>query len=80
MNTNSLWQGFKNGMKTFGDTLSAIVNSILLLFVYIVGVGITSIFAKISNKHFLEKDLDEESYWNDLDINEKNIEECYRQF
>lgn len=76
----TFWHGFGSGMKTFGETLSTIVNSVLLLFVYLVGVGITSIFAKISNKSFLQTNLDEESYWDDLDINEKTIEECYRQF
>ena len=73
---NLFWHEFKNGMKLFGDTLAAIVNSFLLLIVYIVGVGITSIVAKISNKHFLQKNLEEESYWDNLDINEKSIEEC----
>ena len=48
------FKGYKEGMKEFGETISIVVNSILLSVVYILGVGITKIFSKIKNKEFLE--------------------------
>ena len=46
--------GFKKGMQDFASNLTIIINFILLSLVYIIGVGITSIIAKTSNKRFLE--------------------------
>jgi len=75
------FRGFKKGMGNFGYNISLIINTILLTFVYLIGVGLTSIFAKIFGKHFLEeKSPKKESYWSDLKLKKKPIEEYYRQF
>jgi hypothetical protein len=76
------FNGFRKGMKDFGHSISIIVNSILLLIVYIIGVGVTSIFAKVLGKHFLEKKIQrkKETYWSELNLKKKPIEEYYRQF
>jgi hypothetical protein len=75
------WQGFGKGMKDFGELIGTLVNTVLLMVVYIVGVGITAILAKIVSKNFLEKKKKgSETYWNDLDIKTKPIKEYYRQF
>ncbi len=75
-------KGFKKGFTQFGHNLSNLVNSILLSFVYLFGVGITSIIAKITKKHFLETEIkkSQKSYWSNLDLKKKNMEEYYRQF
>jgi len=75
-------KGFAEGFKDFGNNISIIVNSVLLLIVYILGVGITSLIAKIFGKHFLEMKLSkkEKTYWSDLNLKKKPIEEYYRQF
>jgi hypothetical protein len=75
-------KGFAQGFKDFGNNISIIVNSVLLLIVYILGVGITSLIAKIFGKHFLEMKLSkkEKTYWSDLNLKKKPIEEYYRQF
>ncbi len=80
--TSSFFNGFKNGMKNFGNNIAIIINSILLLMVYIIGVGITSIISKIVGKHFLEKKLSKEqkSYWDNLDLSKKPLKDYYRQF
>lgn len=73
----------KEGMKDFGETISIIINSILLLIVYILGVGLTSIIAKfLFGKHFLETEIlrERKSYWSNLNLTKKNQEEYYRQF
>jgi len=72
----------KKGQKQFGGDISQVINFILLTIVYFVGVGLTSIFAKLFGKHFLELKIDKnmESYWSDLNLNKKSIEDYYRQF
>jgi len=74
--------GLKKGQKKFGENIAAVVNLILLSVVYIIGVGLTSVFAKVAKKKFLELKIDEEckSYWADLDLTKKHLEEYYRQF
>ncbi|MBW2974837.1 hypothetical protein KY366_03900 [Candidatus Woesearchaeota archaeon] len=76
------WKGFLKGSKRFGNRITQIINLILLSIVYFIGVGITSILAKIFRKHFLKIKLDKtaESYWEPLNLGKKPIEEYYRQF
>ena len=75
-------KGFGRGFKSFGHGVSAIMNSALLLAVYIIGVGLTSVLAKVSGKHFLETKVQkgEKSYWSDLNLKKRPIEDYYRQF
>jgi len=73
--------GFKKGMGNFGQNISLIINTILLSFVYIVGVGSSAIAAKLFGKRFLETRLSKkDSYWSDLNLKKKSIEKYYRQF
>ena len=75
------FSGFKNGFSLFGHNISLIVNSALLFIVYIIGVGITSIIAKIFGKHFLKiKEKEKNSYWEYLGLGKKDTDEYYRQF
>lgn len=75
------FKGFRNGMRNFGQGIALIINSVLLLAVYFIGVGFTSIFAKLFRKHFLDMRLSEkDSYWSELNLKKKPIEEYYRQF
>lgn len=74
--------GLKQGMHSFGQTISLLVNTALLLIVYLVGIGLTSIIARISRKHFLATKLSKKrtSYWTDLDLGQKPLKDHYRQF
>lgn len=75
------WDGFKSGVKGFGECIAVIINTVLLSVVYIIGVGITSIVAKISGKHFLENKISKRStYWTNLNLKKKHIDTYYRQF
>ena len=75
------FRGFRKGMGYFGHNIAIIINTILLSLVYFLGVGLTSIFAKLSGKHFLETKLGKKStYWSDLNLKKKPMEEYYRQF
>ena len=48
------FNGFKKGMKCFSDNISTVINFLLLSIVYFIGIGLTSITAKIFGKHFLD--------------------------
>lgn len=77
----SFIDGFKEGQKIFGETIAIIVNSILLGLVYFFGVGLTSIVSKIFGRKFLDlKPENKETYWEDLNLDKKKMEEYYKQF
>lgn len=74
--------GAKKGMKEFGETISIIVNSVLLAIIYVIGVGVTSIIAKIVGKKFLDrkKSKGKKTYWSDLNLKTEKIDEYYKQY
>jgi len=80
------FNGFFKGFSEFGKNISLIVNCLLLSVVYIVGVGITSLFAKLVGKHFLETKISSKTntkkntYWSNLNLKKKKIDDYYRQF
>ena len=76
------FKAVKEGQKAFGEDIAIIVNSIVLSLVYVFGVGLTAIIAKISKKKFLELEIDKKtnSYWSELNLEKKPLEEYYRQF
>ncbi len=74
-------KGLKIGLTEFGHNISRIINSLLLTIAYILGVGLTSIFAKIKKKHFLETNFTQEkTYWTELNLKKKPLEKYTRQF
>lgn len=82
MKLNFFFEGVLKGQKLFGETISAIINLITFTLVYFFGVGLTSIIAKIFHQKFLETKIDKESltYWQELNLTKKPLEEYYRQF
>lgn len=82
MGINIFFKGIRSGQKKFGDSIAAVINSILLTFVYSIGVGITFVFAKILGKNFLDLKFEKgrESYWEELNLGREEIDKCYRQF
>ena len=82
------FKGFYEGMKKFGANIVAIINFILLLPVYLLGVGISSIGAKIIGKRFLNLnkfDNKIKSYWIKKENKKQgkksqDLEDSYNQF
>ena len=75
--------GCKQGMHLFGQNIALIVNTLLLLVVYLIGVGLTSIIARIAGKRFLDMKLkkgNHDSYWKGLDLKGEKLDDYYRQF
>jgi len=75
-------KGLKKGQKKFGEDISNIVSSFLLTLVYVIGVGLTSLIARIGGKKFLNLKLNKnaETYWESLNLDRKPIEQYYHQF
>jgi len=71
-----------SGMRKFGLNITILINSLLLLFVYLVGIGITSIIAKLFNKSFLDIRIKKfkKSYWTKLDLGNENEKDHYKQY
>ncbi len=78
----SLTKGIKEGFKLFGDTIAYLVNSVLLFAVYVIGVGVSSVFVKLSGKELMRKKTDTkvDTYWVPLNLKKEKIENYYRQF
>jgi len=76
------YKGLKKGFKNFGVNVSTIVNTFLLSLVYLFGVGITCLFARIASKRFLDLEVSrkKETYWSDLNLKKKDVEKYYKQF
>ncbi|MFH1408784.1 MAG: hypothetical protein ABIH34_02665 [Nanoarchaeota archaeon] len=71
-----------SGFRSFGETIMVIVNTLLLSVVYLFGVGITSLIARLSGKQFLalKTDEKEKSYYEVPPSKKKSTEDSYRQF
>ena len=82
MTLKDFYQDFLKGQKRFGEDIAAIINSVILTFVYLLGVGLTSLVARIFGKKFLDmKTVDkEESYWTPLNLSKKELNDYYKQF
>ena len=78
--TNFFLKGFFKGFKIFGRNIALIVNTILLTFVYLLGVGPTSIIARLFKKDFLDLKSSGKSYWKPIDNEKRDIDYYYRQF
>jgi len=67
------------GIKRIAKVTSRLVP--LMAIVYFIGVGFTSIIAKIFRKHFLNiHKTNKKSYWSRLNLKKKPIQDYYRQF
>lgn len=77
----NFFRGFGKGFKDFSLSITAVTNFILLFLTYFIGVGLTSIFAKIFSKRFLDLKLKKEgSYWIHKKIGMEDKESYYNQF
>ena len=73
-------QGVKRFMDKVIDFIVSIFNAILLIIVYIIGVGTISISSKIFGKHFLSIKKEAATYWVEKEKKTMTKNEFYRQF
>jgi len=74
--------GFRSGLKSYGHTISILINTVLLLVTYLVGVGITSIVARLVGKKFLDnkKKPRQQTFWIKTTMGTGSKKDYYRQF
>ena len=79
---NSFFASVWRGMHLFGTVINGLVNAVLLVIVYVFGVGVTAIAAKLFGKQFLDLGLstDGQTYWRDLNLEKEPLDHYYRQF
>lgn len=71
---------YKCWMK-FARVLGKIQTTIILSFIYFIGVGTIAIISSIFRKDFLDKRfIDRESFWRDRASKPPTLEDCKRQF
>lgn len=75
-----IFNAIKRILQPVGKIISTIVNFILLSIVYLVGVGLTSIIAKLFGNHFLDLKPKKASNWIEHKITKESIEKYYRMF
>ncbi len=64
MSITQFFSGFKHGFRQFGIHISEVINFVILLIVYIFGVGFTSIAARLFKKRFIDTGKEKkDSYW-----------------
>lgn len=74
------FKGIRLGMDLFGVFITTLVNTLLLFLVYIIGVTMVALPAKIMKKKFLDTEKRDKSYWEELHLTKKSKEDYYRQF
>jgi len=76
------FKGFYAGFKSFGLTISTIVNFVLLMIVYFIGVGLTSLLGKTFKKRFLylKKEDRKKSYWIKVNKKKQKLKNYRRMF
>ncbi|MFH1399892.1 MAG: hypothetical protein ABIH41_00075 [Nanoarchaeota archaeon] len=77
---NRILASLLKGFKRFGQHITTLINSILLSIVYILGVGITSLIARIAGKKFMDTSSRRKTTWTDLDIDKRATDSYFRQF
>lgn len=73
------FRGFKQGFRNVSHVITDIVNFVLLLLVYILGIGIVSVISKLLRKHFLDLKSSGSS-WVIRNLKKGPLEEYYRLF
>ena len=74
---NGFFSGFHNGLEEFGKKVNFLIVSAALIVVYILGVGVTWFFSKITGKSFLRIKQLGKSSWVDVSRKKRNFEEMF---
>jgi len=77
-----IFLSLKEGQKKFGECISSIINFLTLSFVYFLGIGTTSLVARLFKKRFIELKPNncKETYWEESNLGKEKLNEYFRQF
>lgn len=74
-------RGFKKGFSAHGKNLALLVSSLMLSFVYVFGIGMTAMFAKITKKKLIDVGPGKKkSYWAKIRLSTERLDNYYKQF
>lgn len=75
-------KGFIKGFKDFGENMADLINMLILLLVYVLGVGLSALLVRFLRKDLLDRapSLAKKTYWVPLDLKQNEVENYYRQF
>ncbi len=76
----AFFKGFRHGAEQFGMNIATLVNTAIALLIYLVGIGLTSIVAKIFRKGFLDFAMKKDTYWSELKLGKEDVQSYFRQF
>jgi hypothetical protein len=74
------FKGFYDGFKSFSLIISTIVNFLLLMIVYFIGFGLSSIIGKLFKKEFLDLKKGKSTYWKTRKSEKPSVKENKRMF
>ncbi|MAG92112.1 hypothetical protein CMO83_05545 [Candidatus Woesearchaeota archaeon] len=78
---NVFFKGIRQGFNDFSNNIVNVINFVLLLIVYILGIGLVSIIMKLFGKHFLElKKENKKTNWVEHKVAKQPLEKYYRSF
>lgn len=72
----------RHGIELFGALINNVVVWAALFVVYVVGIGVTALFARLVGKKFIRSQIDysAESWWEPLDLSLQERERYYDMF
>lgn len=68
------------GIQAIGMFVSTIINYLLLLIVYIIGVGLTWAGTRIFKKKLLDYEIEKKTFWTEVSGKNNTIERARRMF
>lgn len=79
--TRLFLDGFRHGFKSFGMIVTNIVNTVLLLLIYFVGVGFAALITRITSQKLMSVEKKKtNSYYKVNKTEKQNIEDFYKQY
>ncbi|MEO8581515.1 MAG: hypothetical protein ABI425_02930 [Patescibacteria group bacterium] len=58
--------------KLLQEKIEWLLNFLALVFVYPLGIGLTSFFAKVFQKRFLDRDVHQKSFWREVHYDDQS--------
>ena len=79
--TKTFLKGLLHGAKYTGMLITNIINTVLLLIIYFIGVGTAALFTRITKqKELMPENKNNETYYNEKKTETEDIQEYYKQY
>lgn len=70
---STIIEGLKEGQALFRDTVSTVINTILLTLAYFIGIPLSLLFSLLKKEQLLDlrSDVESKSFWSELNLEKK---------